>query len=286
MILTALLAECQRPDRRTNIVSKIDRTFDLIELLARRGALGMRPIARELDVPIGSLHRLLNDLAEQAVLERTAEGEWQLSYRLLQIVGIQLERTSLPRLARPYLEQLAAETRETVFLAVPSRGEIVYLDKVQTDLQLQLNVELGTRRPMHATGLGKAILAFLPEVEQAQLLATAPFPAYTEKTITNGDALSAELVLVRERGYALDQEEMIPGLHCIAVPVLNYTNHAVGAVSVAGVATTADSERFDALIERLLGVGRELSLRLGYVPPDPVRATDSPVGSDSRVRAE
>lgn len=264
-------------------MSKIDRTFDLIELLARRGALGMRPIARELDVPIGSLHRLLNDLAEQAVVERTPEGEWQLSYRLLQIVGIQLERTNLPRLARPYLEQLAAETRETVFLAVPSRGEIVYLDKVQTDLQLQLNVELGTRRPMHATGLGKAILAFLPEVEQERFMMTAPFPAFTQKTITSGSALSAELDQVRARGYALDREEMIPGLHCIAVPVLNYTNHAVGAVSVAGVATRAGGERFGALTERMLGIGHELSVRLGYVPPAHTAAIDAEVEIDSRA---
>jgi IclR family acetate operon transcriptional repressor len=264
-------------------VSKIDRTFDLIELLARRGALGMRPIARELDVPIGSLHRLLNDLATQAVVERTAEGDWQLSYRLLQIVGVQLERTSLPRLARPYLEQLAAETRETVFLAVPSRGEIVYLDKVQTDLQLQLNVELGTRRPMHATGLGKAILAFLPEVEREQFLATAPFPAFTEHTITSRDVLAADVALVRARGYALDQEEMISGLHCIAVPVLNYTNHAAGAISVAGVATQADGDRFNALTARLLGVGRELSLRLGHVPPEIPGTPGSPVEINSRM---
>jgi IclR family acetate operon transcriptional repressor len=264
-------------------VSKIDRTFDLIELLARRGALGMRPIARELDVPIGSLHRLLNDLAAQAVLERTADGEWQLSYRLLQIVGIQLERTNLPRLARPYLEQLAAETRETVFLAVPSHGEIVYLDKVQTDLQLQLNVELGTRRPMYATGLGKAILAFLPEVEREQFLAAEPFPAFTEQTITTAAVLGATLEEIRERGYALDQEEMIPGLHCIAVPVLNYTNHAVGAVSVAGVATRAGGARFNALTERLLGVGRELSLRLGYVPPELTGKDNSQVEIDSRL---
>jgi IclR family acetate operon transcriptional repressor len=248
-------------------MSKIDRTFDLIELLARRGALGMRPMARELDVPIGSLHRLLNDLAAQSVIERTVEGDWQLSYRLLQIVGIQLERTSLPRLARPYLEQLAAETRETVFLAVPSRGEIVYLDKVQTDLQLQLNVELGTRRAMHATGLGKAMLAFLPEVEQAQFLATAPFPAFTEATITDSSALAAQLRAIRANGYALDQEEMIPGLHCIAVPLLNYTNRAVGAISIAGVATRSGSERFEQMIQRLLGIGTELSLRLGFVPP-------------------
>ncbi len=248
-------------------MSKIDRTFDLIELLARKGALGMRPIARELDVPIGSLHRLLNDLAEQAVIERTDEGEWRLSYRLLQIVGIQLERTNLPRLTRPYLEQLAAETGETVFLAVPSRGEVVYLDKVQTDLQVQLNVELGTRRPMHATGLGKAMLAFRPEVEQEQLLGTAPFPSFTARTITTGEQLASELDTVRRHGYALDQEEMIPGLNCVAVPLLNYTNRAVAAISVAGVASRADGERFDALIARMLAVGAELSLRLGYVPP-------------------
>src|SRR5947209_10141813 len=155
-------------------MTSIPRAVHVIDLLARRGPLGVRAVAQQLDIPLGSAHRILLALADESVVERSAAGEWELSYRLLEIVGAQLERVQLPRLARPMLEQLATETRETTFLAVPSQNEIVYLDKVQTDLELQLNVELGTRRPMYCTGLGKAILAFLPESQQEQLLAASP----------------------------------------------------------------------------------------------------------------
>ena len=152
-------------------MSSVARSIQVLDLLARRGPLGVRAIAHELALPLGSTHRLLQDFDAEDVVERTSDGAWELSYRLTQIVGIQLERVQLPRLARPILEQLASETREAAFLAVPSRDEIVYLDKVQTDLQLQLNVEVGTRRPMHCTGLGKAILAFLPDAQLEQFLA-------------------------------------------------------------------------------------------------------------------
>jgi IclR family acetate operon transcriptional repressor len=242
----------------------------VIDLLARRGPLGVRAIAQALDVPLGSAHRILLDLASEAVVERTASGEWELSYRLLEIVGVQLERVRLPRLARPVLEALASDTRETVFLAVPSRDEIVYLDKVQTDLQLQLNAELGTRRPMHCTGLGKAILAFLPQAQQEQFLAGSELRPFTPNTITDPMMLRLELERTRERGYALDHEEIIPGVHCIAVPILNFTGHAVGAISVAGTCAKPEGPRLEILAQRLKTAGEYLSRRLGHI----VRQTD------------
>lgn len=254
-------------------MSGTERTLRIIELLAQRGPFGVRAIARELELPLGSTHRILNDLAAQAVVERTADGEWELSYRLFQITGIQLERLKLPHLARPFLEQLASETQETVFLAVPSRNEIVYLDKVQTDMQLQLNVELGTRRPMHCTGLGKAILAFLPEAQQQRYLARGNFSAYTSNTITDPVSLACELMHTRERGYATDREEIIRGVHCIAVPLLNYAGRAVGAVSIAGIGPRIGSDRFEGLVYELRMVGEQLSLRLGYTPQSRLQAT-------------
>jgi len=202
------------------------------------------------------------------VVERTRDGEWELSYGLLEIVGIQLERVQLPRLARPVLEVLASETRETAFLAVPSRDEIVYLDKVQTDLQLQLHAELGTRRPMHCTGLGKAILAFLPPAQQQQVLMTSEFRPYTPHTITDPMTLRRELARIRERGYALDHQEIIVGVHCIAVPILNYAGYAVGALSVAGTSPKGAGERLDLLVQRMCRAGEYLSRRMGCVPRD------------------
>jgi DNA-binding IclR family transcriptional regulator len=262
-------------------MSSVSRSIEVIDLLARRGPLGVRAVAGSLALPLGSAHRLLQELAAEHVVERSATGEWELSYRLLQIVGAQLERVQLPRLARPVLEQLASDTRETTFLAVPSRDEIVYLDKVQIDLQLQLNVELGTRRPMHCTGLGKAILAFLPQVQQDRFLASSPLQAFTPNTITDPMLLRLELERTRARGYAIDREEIIPGVHCVAVPILNYTGHAVGAISVAGTTPKTDGERLDALVARTKAAGDYLSRRLGFIakPDGLVAAADGQAGA-------
>lgn len=249
-------------------MTSIPRAVRVIDLLARRGPLGVRAVAHQLAIPLGSAHRILIDLAGEAVVERSADGDWELSYRLLEIAGAQLERVQLPRLARPVLEQLASDTRETTFLAVPSRDEIVYLDKVQTDLQLQLNVELGTRRPMHCTGLGKAILAFLPEAQQEQVLAASPLRAFTPHTIVDPMLLRLDLERTRQRGYAIDREEIILGVHCVAVPILNHAGRAVGAISVAGTTPKAEGERLDALLARLKTAGEYVSRRLGFTPAD------------------
>jgi IclR family acetate operon transcriptional repressor len=207
---------------------------------------------------------MLQDLNHESVVERTPDGEWELSYRLAQIVGIQLERVQLPRLVRPILEELASETREAAFLAVPSRDEIVYLDKVQADLQLQLNVEVGTRRPMHCTGLGKAILAFLPQVQLEQILSGSPLRPFTPRTITDPMMLRLDLERTRARGYAVDHEEIILGVHCVAVPILNHAARPVGAISVAGTTPKTEGERLDALILRLKSAGDYVSRRVGY----------------------
>lgn len=249
-------------------MSATSRTIHIIELLARRAPLGVRDIARELDLPLGSTHRILTDLDAEEIVERNDRGEWELSYRLLQIVGIHLDKLSLPRLARPHLEQLAADTHETAFLAVPSKGEIVHLDKVEvdtheTDMQLRLSIELGARRPMYCTGLGKAILAFLPPAQQEQYLPSGPFPRYTPNTITDPEELKLELQRTRERGYATDREETIVGMQCIAVPILNHLQQPVAAISIVGTGLITDEVRFPSLVSKMTAVGSYLSRRLG-----------------------
>jgi IclR family acetate operon transcriptional repressor len=247
-------------------MTSVPRAIAVIDLLARRGPLGVRAVAQQLGIPLGSAHRILMDLGDESVVERSAGGEWELSYRLLEIVGAQLERVQLPRLARPMLEQLASETRETTFLAVPSQNEIVYLDKVQTDMQLQLNVELGTRRPMYCTGLGKAMLAFLPEAQLDQILGASQLRAFTPHTIIDPMLLRLDLERTRQRGYAIDRQEIILGVECVAVPILNHAGRAVGAISVAGTTPKGEGERLDALVARLKVAGDYVSRRFGFGP--------------------
>lgn len=225
----------------------------------------MRAISREINAPVGSVHRLLHDLSQESVVQRNDQANWELSFRLMQIIGTHWEGLSLPALARPKLEQLAADTKETAFLAVPNGNEIVYLDKVQTDMYLQLNVELGTRRPLHCTALGKAILAYLPFHRQEEIMTSGELLRFTPNTITDPNRLIIELDRVKSSGYATDSEEIILGVHCIATPILNYAGRAVGAISVAGTEPRVGGDRFDLLRLQVIDAGKDISRRLGNV---------------------
>ena len=245
-------------------MSSIKRAVQVFDLLARRGPLGVRAVAQLLKLPLGSTHRILLDLEADSIIERSPADEWELSYRLLEITGLQLERIQLPHLARPVIEQLADTTGETVHLSAPSGGETVCIDKVQTNFDLQLSTRVGSHGPMYCRGSGKAILAFMNPEEQASVIAAIPLKAVTPHTITSISALRRELERTRRRGYSLDHEEAVVGIHCIGVPILNHLGRPVGAISVSGASPKADGAALDALVVELKQAGGYVSRRLGY----------------------
>jgi IclR family transcriptional regulator, acetate operon repressor len=240
----------------------ISRAIAVAEYLADHGPTSLRGLARALGLPVGSAHRLVAALADEAVVERTPDDEWELSYRLLNIAGRQLGRLGLPAVARPALERLATETGRTAFLAVRSGNQVVYLDKVQTDAQVQLYVELGARRPLHSTALGKAMLAFQPDEQRERFLATAELSALTPQTITDPDTLRHQLEGVRRLGYAVDREEAVLGVHCLAVPLRDHAGRTVGALSVAGPDARIGAAAAEFLAP-VLAAGDDASRRLG-----------------------
>ena len=245
-------------------MSSTRRSIQVMELLSRRGPLGVRAIAQQLKVPLGSAHRILLDLGEESVVERTPAGEWELSYRLLAITGLQLERIQIPQLARPVIEKLAEATAETVHLSAPSGAETVCIDKVQTNLQLQINTRIGSHGPMYCTGSGKAIMAFMTAPEQARLIEAIPLRAVTPRTIVDPLALRRDLERTRKRGYSLDHEEAVVGIHCVGVPILNHTGRPVAAISVSGTSPKAEGTDLDGLVKMLKEAGNYVSRRLGF----------------------
>jgi IclR family acetate operon transcriptional repressor len=141
----------------------------------------------------------------------------------------------------------------------------VCIDVVESSLPIRRSVPLGETLPLFAGPSGKAILAFLPTAQQEQILGAGPLRPFTAHTIVDPMLLRLELERTRQRGYAIDREEIIPGVHCVAVPILNYTGHAVGALSIAGTVPKAEGERLDALVVRVKAAGDFLSRRLGFL---------------------
>jgi DNA-binding IclR family transcriptional regulator len=253
-------------------MSSIRRTIQVLDLLAGKGPLGVRAVAQQLGLPIGSVHRLLADLAEESVVERTEEGTWRLSYRLLAITDKQLDGVKFPRLAHPHCERIAEATHETVNLNVLSGLSCVCIDKVRGSQGMQLDLPIGARGPLYCGGGAKAMLAFLGEAVVARVVGQ-PMAPFTANTIVEGGALRAELARIRERGYAIDDQEMVIGVFCVGVPIVDRAGTGIGAISISGPSPKAPNAAIRPLVEMLSGAAQQVSSRLGYAgawPPRPV----------------
>lgn len=244
-------------------MSSVRRTIQVLDLLARKGALGVRGVAGALALPVGSVHRLLNDLAEESVVEKDAEGAWRLAHRLLGIVDMQLESVGFHRLAHPFCEAIAAEVGETVNVNILSGDGCVVVDKVRGNERMQLDWRVGARGPLYCGGSAKAILAYLPEAEQKRI-ARQPKPRFTKYTLTTSGELLDELDRIRGRGYAIDNQEIVLGVFCVAVPILDRQSRPVGAISISGPSVKAPGKQILPLVTRLNEACGHVSRSLGY----------------------
>jgi IclR family acetate operon transcriptional repressor len=244
-------------------MSSIRRSVQVMDLLSRRGPLGVRAVAQQLSLPLGSVHRILIDLAAEAIVERTPDGEWELSYRLLTITGLQLDRLEFSRLARPYCERIAEATRETVNVSALSGGTGVCIDKVRGNEGMQLDARIGSRGPLYCGGSGKAMLAYISPDEQQRIL-DSPLAPLTPNTITDPSELKREIARIRRRGYSIDNEEVVLGVHCVGMPILDRSGWAVGGISITGPAPKVPGPALDGLVAKLNEVCGHVSRRLGY----------------------
>ncbi|MDB5474001.1 MAG: hypothetical protein JWP99_1304 [Devosia sp.] len=255
-------------------MSSIRRAIQVLDLLARKGALGVRAVAQHLALPVGSVHRLLLDLALENVVERNADGAWQMSYRLLEISDLQLDGVGIPRLARPSCEIIAEQTGETVNINVLSGDACVCIDKIRGSEGMQLDWRIGSRGPLYCGGSAKAMLAFLPVTDQVRV-ANDPKTQFTAHTLIDASALLVELKHIRQRGYSVDNQEMVMGVFCVGVPIVDRTGRPVAAVSISGPSPKAPGDSVDLLVADLTRVCTLVSRRLGYSgtwPPQPASA--------------
>jgi len=201
-------------------VKSADRTLDVLEALA---ASGQRPtlgeLARRLNIPKSSLHGVLRTLQARGWVQVDETGtRYSLGLRALRVGAAFVETDDAVALLAPVLDELAARFGETVHLGRLDGADVVYLAKRESVHPLRLFSAIGRRLPAHATALGKALLAQLDEDRLAALLPT-PLPRLTPHTLTDPDALRADLAAVRAAGYAVDREENSEGIICIAVAV-------------------------------------------------------------------
>jgi IclR family transcriptional regulator, acetate operon repressor len=230
-------------DAASDPPSAVRKALGLLDAFTpRTPELSIRELSRISGVARSTTHRLVGELLEWGALERTTGGV-RLGVKLFELGSMAPTSVTLREAALPFAHHLHEVTQLTVNVAIRDGREIVYVDKISSRALRVPHSRQGGRNPLHATGLGKAILAFSDAGALEELLA-APLEAVTPKTIVDAGALRAELARVRERRIAYDVEESRLGLFCVAAPILDPRGRALGAISVTGATALDQAERF------------------------------------------
>ncbi len=225
----------QPETRPFNPVRALDRGVTLLRALSRDTGMILTDIARMVDLPPSTAHRMLVTLQRQGFAEFSeSTQQWSVGLEAFRVGNAYLNNTNLVEVARKTLYRLMEETGETANLGIASHGKVVFISQVETDNPIRAFYRPGTRSHMHASGVGKALLSNLPRYEVESVLEKPGLPEFTPNTRTSWKALHADLEISRNRGWALDDEERYLGMRCIASNVHNSFGEAIAAISVSG----------------------------------------------------
>ncbi|HVH62527.1 MAG TPA: IclR family transcriptional regulator [Candidatus Dormibacteraeota bacterium] len=226
-------------------VKSADRTLDILELLAGepRG-LTISEISGRLKFARSSTHGLVHTLESRGYLSQDGGRRYQLGARLVQLGFNAGDRIELRSVARASLERLVASTHDTAMLAVPSQGELLYVDKVLSDARdVRTDPRVTSRVPLHSSSLGKALLAAVDDGSVTRIVGRAALQSVTPFTIPDARRLLTDLALTRKRGYSVDQQEAIIGVFCVGAPVRDHTGRSVAAISLSTIKDFFKPER-------------------------------------------
>ena len=197
------------------------RLFGLLEVVASRDRLfSLQALVEETGLPKPTLHRMLQQLEQAGLLQRESDGRhYAMAPRLRRLAESLLLNDSHHGARHAVLRRLVDAIGESCNLTALSGSEVVYLDRVETAAPLRFWLQPGSRVPVHCSASGKVFLAGMPNGQRERLLGQAPLERFTEGTLTDRVRLEREVKRVRKDGYAVDDEEFLPGLVCLAVPV-------------------------------------------------------------------
>lgn len=239
-------------DGSQNVIQSLDRAIDVLEVLAKGGAKTLTRVAGALDGSPATIYRILTTFQLRGIAElNPADQTWSVGASAFRIGATFLRRNSLSASALPAMRHLTDSTGETSNLGIERGDQVVFVSQVETHESIRAFFPPGTQTPIHASGIGKALLSTHSEARLNRLLSGGPLEAFTAQTIVTREGLQAEVHKIRARGYAFDNEEKASGMRCIAAAIFDYQGQAVAGISISGPAhrlPDADVARIGALV--------------------------------------
>ena len=202
-------------------------------------------LSRQLELAPSTVSRLLSVLEEYGYVRRgSGTSHYTVGIAPIALASVAISQSDLRRQSLPFLEMLADTSHHNANLAVLYEGDVLFLARVPAAKELRTYTITGTRNAPHSTAVGKVLLAALPQEEVCALYTDRPLEAVTPRTITSMDTLLSELVSVRARGHAVDDEEFAAGRRCVAAPVRDESGQTIAAISLSSIPTTLPEEEF------------------------------------------
>lgn len=250
-----------------NPIQVAEKLFQVIELLAENGPMGIMDLSNSLGFHKSTIHRLVASLQFMGYIRQDEESlKYSLSLKFLEIGSKILEQTNMAMLIHPALRRLSEQTGETVHLVRREGTEAVYIDKVESSVSsIRMVSRVGSRIPLYCSGVGKALLAEMADEEVEKIWNGSEIRRLTPKTITVFGDLMKRVEKVRRDGYAIDDEENEEGVRCIAVSLHDYHREPVYALSISAPVNRMTDERLAELKEAVLSFKKDIAKSLGLM---------------------
>jgi len=249
-------------------IKVLTKTFAVLEtLLENKSPMSMSEISEKLNFYPSTVHRILDTLKYGGYVEQNPNNQkYQLGLKLIELGMAKINQIDLVKEAGPFLKELAKNCNETVHLAILEDINVLYLAKEESSQTIRMISYVGKRAPLHCTGLGKVLLANLPLQDRDKIIDRIELSRLTKNTITDKVKLCEELDMIKEKGFALDEEENENDVRCIAAPIRDYKGKVIAAISVSSPVYRLNKIKQDYIKEALINASQDISSCIGFIP--------------------
>jgi IclR family transcriptional regulator, acetate operon repressor len=266
--LSKTSAEEDAGQHQAGSVQALDRGLALLGIIAQADGLSLTSIAQRAGIAASTAHRILATLKAAGFVQcDDARGGYLIGVKAFKVGSAFLRNRKLVDIGRSAMRELMQASGETTNIGIEDDGYVVYVAQLESHHPVRTFHRPGARGALHASSLGKAIMAALPQASVTQILHRVGMKKFTERTIVDPQLLLTELGLVRKRGWAVDDQEQADGMRCVGAPVFNEHSEVVGALSVSGPTVRMTEERLGELGPLVKRAAAELTERIGGTAP-------------------
>jgi IclR family acetate operon transcriptional repressor len=252
------------PSPDTGHVQSLDRALRILAIVAEGSGLSLSEIAAKSGLAASTAYRMLTTLEAHGMVEFDRTDQlWSIGVETYRMGSAFLRRRKLVDRARVVMQDLMEKTGETANLGVAEDDCVVFVSQVETHQAIRAFFRPGTRSSFHASGIGKAILAHLPQERVAAIIRKTGLEGFTQKTLSSAPALARDLAEIRERGWSVDDEERHPGMRCVAAAIFNEFGEPIGGISVSGPTVRITQERLAAVGPLVRDAAAEITGMIG-----------------------